>query len=62
MTDFEKMVKAMRKAQKEYFANRTPAMLQEAKRLEYEVDKALAAAETRDDNMTFDFMKENQRR
>ncbi|MBO4513780.1 MAG: hypothetical protein J5746_13555 [Victivallales bacterium] len=30
MTDFEKMVKAMRKAQKEYFANRTPAMLQEA--------------------------------
>ena len=57
MTDFEKMVKAMRKAQKEYFANRTPAMLQEAKRLEYEVDKTLAAAETRDDNMTFEFYK-----
>ena len=57
MTGFEKMVKAMRKAQKEYFANRTPAMLQEAKRLEYEVDKALMAAETRDDNMTFEFYK-----
>ena len=57
MTDFEKMVKAMRKAQREYFVTRSPAMLQEAKRLEYEVDKALAAAETRDDNMTFDFMK-----
>ena len=62
MTDFEKMVRAMRKAQREYFVTRSPTMLKEAKHWEYEVDKALAGAETRDDNMTFEFMKENQRR
>lgn len=59
MTDFEKLVKRMREAQNNYYSNRTPAYLQEAKKLEYEVDKALAAAASRDDNLTFDFMKKN---
>ena len=40
MTEFVELVRAMRKAQKDYFAKK--GSIEEAKRLEREVDKALA--------------------
>ncbi|MBQ7178882.1 MAG: hypothetical protein IJS08_15810 [Victivallales bacterium] len=59
MTDFELLVKKMRDKQVDYFKTRSPEVLREAKQLEYEVDKHLTAAASRDDNLTFDFMKRN---
>lgn len=41
MSDFEQLVFDMRRAQKEYFRARTPIALNEARRLERSVDRAL---------------------
>jgi len=41
MSDFEQLVFDMRRAQKEYFRTRTPIALNEARRLERSVDRAL---------------------
>ena len=41
MTDFEQLVFDMRQAQKTYFRTRTPVALNESKRLERAVDRAL---------------------
>ena len=41
MTDFEKLVFAMREKQKEYFKTRDRVVLAESKRLEMQVDKYL---------------------
>ncbi len=40
---FKELVKQMREAQRQYFATRDREWLREAKRLEKEVDKALAS-------------------
>lgn len=42
MTDFEKLVQDMRKAQKAYFATRNPEMLKQSKALEKKVDDYLS--------------------
>jgi len=42
--DFVALVKAMRDAQRRYFRERSPAALEESKRLEREVDAAVKAA------------------
>lgn len=55
MTDFEKLVKKMRDTQKEFYRYKSRDTLRQAKALEYEVDKALAAAATRDDQMQMKF-------
>lgn len=41
--DFRQLVKAMRAAQKAYFKSRDRSVLQEAQRLERDVDRALEA-------------------
>lgn len=41
--DFRALVKAMRAAQKAYFKSRDRSVLQEAQRIEREVDRALEA-------------------
>ena len=48
MTDFEKLVSDMRKAQSDYFRTKDANILLEAKRLEKEVDKALYEIEPQD--------------
>ena len=48
MTDFEKLVSDMRRAQKDYFKTKDANILLEAKRLEKEVDKALDKIDQRD--------------
>ena len=45
MTEFVKLVKDMRKAQKDFFKFRRPLDMQTAKQLEKEVDKTIAALE-----------------
>ena len=42
MTEFEKLVWQMRWAQRQWFASRQPKFLDESRRLEREVDRALA--------------------
>lgn len=39
--DFAQLVKRMRDKQKEYFKKRQPSLIEESKRLEKEVDKAV---------------------
>ena len=50
LTDFEKLVKEMRDAQKTYFRTRDASVLQSSKRLEREVDKYIADRETEIEN------------
>lgn len=45
MTEFVKLVKEMRKAQKDFFKFRRPLDMQTAKQLEKDVDKMIAALE-----------------
>lgn len=45
MTEFVKLVKEMRKAQKDFFKFRRPLDMQTAKQLEKDVDKMIAAFE-----------------
>ena len=41
LKDFVKLVARMRQAQRDYFRSRDPAVLEESKALEREVDKAV---------------------
>lgn len=45
LTDFERLVKDMRTAQKAYFRSRASSALEAAKRLEKEVDRHIAERE-----------------
>ena len=45
LSDFEKLVRAMRHFQRQYFKARTNDMLEKSKQLEKEVDAYLAAKE-----------------